>query len=352
MAAPFHELKVAGIVQETADARSFLFEVPSELRAAFGYRAGQFLTFELPWNGMRIRRCYSLASAPELDVWHKVTVKRVEGGRGSNLLHDTITVGSTLLVQPPDGRFVLRAEERDRPLTLFAGGSGITPVVSIVKAALVSTRRHVRLVYANRDACSIIFRDELALLAERHPGRLEVHHHLDAERGFLDAERIASLLHGRDGSDYYVCGPSPFMDLVEAALEARGVDDRTMFFERFVSPLDPDRRAMPAEPRAPEPAKPSVPSSFTIVLDGKTHLVPYEAGETLLAAAKKAGVDAPCSCEEGYCGSCMAMLRSGKVEMQTHEALSASDVKKGWVLACQSRAASAEPITLDYDQRY
>ncbi len=342
----FHDLRVSGIVQETADSRSFLFEVPASLRREFAYRAGQFLTFELPFDGMRIRRCYSLASAPETDAWHKVTVKRVPRGRASNWMHDRLSVGSTLAVQAPEGRFVLRDGD-DRPLTLFAGGSGITPVIALLKTALVTTGRSVRLIYANRDAASIIFRDELALLCRAFGERLSVHHHLDDARGFLTRETLRPLLAGSEESTFYTCGPTPFMDAVEATLEALHVEHERRHFERFVSPLDPDRR-----PEATPVLAGEAPESFTVVLDGKTHLVPYTPGETLLAAAKRAGIEPPSSCEEGYCGCCLAKMMTGKVHMTTHEAITDDDLKKGWVLACQACAASAEPIAIDFDQPY
>lgn len=346
--AEFHELKISGIVQETADTRSFLFDVPAALRPQFHYKAGQFLTFEIPFQGMRIRRCYSLASAPEVDPWHKVTVKRVKDGRASNWFNDNLAVGDTLSVSVPEGKFHLDDQPTDRPLTLFGGGSGITPVIAILKSAMVTTKRDALLVYANRDLQSIIFKDELDLIEKHHPGRAKVHHHLDSESGFLTVDAVKKLIAGREHGDFYVCGPGPFMDTVEAAFEAVGIPKERRSFERFVSPLDPDRR--PAEEAAP-PAG-DVPATYEMRLEGQSHVVPYEAGLTLLQAANKAGLKPPSSCEDGYCGCCMAFMRSGKVRMAAHEALTAADIAKGWVLPCQAKCTSPEPCVIDFDEKY
>jgi 3-ketosteroid 9alpha-monooxygenase subunit B len=148
----FHEIRVTRVVEETPDARSFELAIPAELSERFRYRAGQYLTFEVPLGAQRILRCYSLASCPELGEPHKVAVKRVPGGRGSGWFHEQVQAGTLLRVMPPLGRFVLH--ESARPLLFFAGGSGITPVIGLIKSALVTTGRRIRLLYANRDAAA------------------------------------------------------------------------------------------------------------------------------------------------------------------------------------------------------
>lgn len=348
MTAEFYDLKLSGIIQETDDTRSFVFEPPAPLRERFAYAAGQFLTFEVPFDGVPLRRCYSLASAPETERELKVTVKRVEGGRVSNWLNDALVVGASLRVQPPEGRFVLRPGENERPLLFFAAGSGITPVISLMKSALVATARRVRLVYANREARSVIFRDELSALVEAFPGRVEVIHHLDTDGGFLTPAAAARHVVGFEAADVYNCGPGPFMDMVERALDELGIAPERRHFERFVSPTDPDRRAPASRPEPQDGA----PASFTMTYEGKKHLIPYKPGLTLLEAAEAAGQKPPSSCEDGYCGCCMAMLRSGKVSMRSREALSDEDIARGWVLACQARPIRDEPLELDFDASY
>jgi len=351
MPADFHKLQVAGIIQETHDTRSFVLAVPESLRKAFRYRAGQFLTFEVPWNGMQLRRCYSLSSAPETDPWPKVTVKRVDEGRISNWFNDSVNVGDSLLVQAPEGRFSLRSHEGNHGIVLFGGGSGVTPVLSILKSALRTTKRDVKLIYANRDKRSIIFKDEIDLwLAEFHE-RLEVIHHLDSERGFMSVADVQEHIRGWEDGEFFVCGPTGYMDTVEEAFKASNIDPGQTKFERFISPVDPDRKEASAV-LLPEQSDDEIPESFTMLLEGESHEVPYEKGLTLLESAVKAGYKPPSSCEDGYCGCCMALLKSGKVEMASHEALEPSDIDRGWVLACQARPASQEPINIDFDAEY
>ncbi len=342
----FHELTVFDVIRETPDASSFIFEIPSVLEDLFRYRSGQFFTFEIPWDDFHVRRCYSLSSAPAWGERPKVTVKRVDDGRVSNWLNDNLGQGSTIRVMPPDGRFLLHEDSaRRNPLTLFGGGSGITPVMSILKQALRETERHVKLVYANRDRSSVIFRAELEAIAEQFAGRFELVSHLDDETGFLKKEDIARHIEGRIDSDFYICGPTPFMDAVEDTLPNRPLEGGEIFVERFVSAVDPDRR--PAEEAAPGPST-GAATTIKIKLEGQTHEVPYEPGEPILKAAIRAGLDVPYSCQDGYCGCCMAMLREGEVTMPTHEALTKRELAEGWVLACQSRPTTPN-CTLEFE---
>lgn len=339
-------LRVRRVIDETADARSFVLDVPEGLADAFRYAPGQYLPVVVPWGGMQLQRCYSLSSAPGLDERPTITVKRVEGGRVSNHLIDHVREGDTLLVHRPAGRFVLQPSRGDRPLLFFAGGSGITPVLSMVKQALAEGGGRVRLLYANRDAGSILFRAELDALAARHQGRFELRHHLDDEAGRPTEDAVRAFLGEPGGADAYLCGPRPFMDLVAGVLRARGVSDERIRVETFVSPTDPDRRAEPAGGGAQGRGS---PPSILVTLHKKIHRVPYRAGQTLLAACKEAGVGAPSSCEEGFCGSCMGNLVEGDVDAGNPLALSDADAAGGRVLACQARAASERLLHVDFD---
>ncbi len=328
----FHPLRVARVIDETHDSRSIVFDIPEHLAHVFTYRAGQFLTLEVPHDGLRLRRCYSLASAPEIDREHKVTVKRVAGGRVSNWLHDGVRAGDVISVLPPEGRFVLSATPHTGELVLFGGGSGITPVISLLKSALATTTRPVRMVYANRDERSIIFRAELDELAARHPERVRITHRLDDRDGFLRAEDVGALVH--EGADYYLCGPGPFMDTVEKALLDAQVARERIHVERFVSPPDPKKDHAPAPTVA---VVGDVPAAIAVDLNGQQHEVPYAPGRTILQVVRDAGLDAPYSCEEGFCGCCAALLLEGKVSMDADDALTAADKARGVVLTCQSR---------------
>jgi 3-ketosteroid 9alpha-monooxygenase subunit B len=339
------ELRVAAIIEETSDARSIVLEVPDNLRGRFSCQAGQFLTFEIPWEGWTISRCYSLSSAPGVDEEFRVTVKRVPHGRASNWIHDRLRVGDPIRVRPPEGRFVLSADAGASDLTLFAAGSGITPVLSLIKAALATTERRVLLVYANQHADSIIFGGELREIEARYPRRFMMRHHLDSEAGLPTVDGMRRVLAGREAGEFYVCGPAPFMEVVESALEQANVPLRHVHFERFVSLADPDRRSVVAGVARDA----AVPEVVVIQLGGRKHTVPYVRGESLLAAARRAGLRPASSCEEGFCGSCLAQRERGDVAMRVHEALTVHEVAAGRVLLCQAYATSAEPVLVNCD---
>ncbi|MCS5637791.1 MAG: ferredoxin--NADP reductase [Myxococcota bacterium] len=331
---PYYDLQVARIVEETHDARSIILAIPADLKATFAYRAGQFLTFGVPLDGHQWVRCYSLASCPDTEDEHKVTVKRVEDGRISNWFNDQLEAGKTPHGMKPAGHFCL--QDRTAPLVFFSGGSGITPVISIIKSALATTVRRLELIYANRDENSIIFRDELEALAAEHPERLAIHHRLDEVDGFLDVPSAREFVAGQGEADFYICGPGPFMEVVEEALGAESVPDDRIFIERFVIP------ELESPPPGEEQELGGSTGSVEVYLDGAVHQVPCREDETILAACHRAGIDAPCACTEGYCGACMARVKQGKVEMGLNDGgLDDDQEQEGWVLTCQSRVRSA-----------
>ena len=332
----YHPLTVADVIDETADTRSFVLEIPAALEQRFAYAAGQFCTFRATIGGEPIVRCYSMSSAPGTGDPFTVTVKRVPGGKMSNWMNDTLAPGDTIDVLPPAGLFVLRAAET--PIVAFAGGSGITPVLSIIKAALATTVREVALVYANRGSGSVIFADALEHLRTGSGGRLTVYHHLDSERGFLDAAACAALVADRTQADFYVCGPGPYMKVVEAGLEQRGVDPDRLFIERFELPDE-----------VPAASVESETESIVIRLNGRKHTVAYERGDTILEAARRTGLKPPFNCQAGNCGTCMAYLDEGRATMRANNALGADEVKEGWILTCQAIPTSRE-VVVDYDR--
>jgi 3-ketosteroid 9alpha-monooxygenase subunit B len=331
----YHRLAVIDVIDETADTRSFVLDVPAALEQTFAYTAGQFCTFRATIEHESVVRCYSMSSSPDVGEPFTTTVKRVAGGRMSNWMNDHVAPGDELEVMRPSGLFVLR--DTDVPIVAFAGGSGITPVISIMKSALVTTGRAVVVVYANRDAASVIFGDELARLEAGSGGRLSVHHHLDAERGFLDAAACAALVGDRAHADFYVCGPGAYMDVVEEALSVVGVASQQVFIERFVVP-----EVAPAVETA------SMTESLTIRLERRTHTIAYQQGDTILEGARRAGLHAPFSCEMGNCATCMAHLDEGSATMRANNALTGDEVDTGWVLTCQAVPTSRE-VVVNYD---
>jgi 3-ketosteroid 9alpha-monooxygenase subunit B len=346
MSVEFNELEVAAVIRETARCSSFELRVPSHLSEAYRYKAGQHLTLKLPWEGLELTRCYSLSSCPEEEGAMKIGVKRVAGGRISNWLNDHVKVGDTLRASVPEGRFVLDPNTRaSTPLFLFAGGSGITPIISLLKSALLTTKRQVTLLYANQTRESVIYGSELGDLAQRYPDRIALHHHIDAEGGYLEAAAVRALLPRTDIAEFYICGPEPFMEFIERTLSDAGVHQELIYVERFVSPADPDR----AESSATDIGQIDAPDTFSLWLHGRSRTVPYVEGMTLLECAQAAGLNPAHSCESGFCGSCMSAVKTGKVYMRTHDALSARDVERGVALLCQSFPASADPLELDGD---
>ena len=328
-------LTVADVIDETSDTRSFVLSIPAALAQRFAYVAGQFCTFRAAIGGDEVVRCYSMSSSPDTSDAFTVTVKRVPGGKMSNWMNDALAPGDSVDTLPPAGLFVLRPAQT--PIVAFAGGSGITPVLSIIKSALVTTAREIALIYANRGPESVIFAGALERLRERASGRLSVHHHLDSEHGFLDAAACAALVEDRPHGDFYVCGPAPYMDVVAAGLARRGVDRERLFIERFDEPA-----------AAPAVGEPSATESVVVRFDGRRHTIPYESGDTILEAARRAGLKPPFSCQAGNCATCMAHLDEGTVAMRANHVLGADEVEQGWILTCQAVPTSRE-VVVDYD---
>ncbi|WP_020653338.1 ferredoxin--NADP reductase [Massilia niastensis] len=326
----YHGLRVGAVIEESADARSLHLDVPPELSEAFRYRCGQFVTLRLPCDGRTLLRCYSMSSAPALDQGLRVTVKRVRDGRGSNWICDHVEPGDLLEVMPPAGVFTPAALDRD--VLLFAGGSGITPVLSILRSVLAAGLARACLVYANRDRQSVIFREALDALAAAHPERLQVIHLLDAEHGVPTAPRLAELAGPWRHAEAFICGPGPFMDAAATALRQAGMPETQVHIERFVSLPDEDAAPLhaPAPPGGVESAE------LEIVLDGVSHHIPCGGDETLLAAAARAGVTLPHSCQAGMCAACMCQVVEGSVHLRHNDVLDQKDLARAWTLSCQA----------------
>lgn len=326
----FTPLRIARVVRETSDAVSLVLDVPAECSHRYRYEAGQFLTLRVRIDGRDLRRCYSMSSAP-IDGELRITVKRDPGGVVSNWLNDSARAGDELHAAPPEGRFVLRGDlSGATEVVAFAGGSGITPIMSLARAALADPDRRVRLFYANRSRESVIFADPLAELAARHADRLVLEHHYDAEVGVVTPEAIESFIAPAGDAHYYVCGPTPFMDAVERTLLAAGVKESRVHLERFtVATAADDADAVSA-----------ATEEVVIDLDRRTTRAEYRVGDTLLQTARMAGLRAPASCETGSCGTCMARVVEGTARMLNNDALDDDEVAEGWVLTCQTLPTS------------
>ncbi len=359
MATESFVLRVSEVIEETVDARSIVFEVPGELSDRFGYTPGQFLTVAVPSEQTGLAaRCYSLSSAPHSGR-HQITVKRTVDGYASNWICDHLRAGDTLRVLPPSGIFTPRDPGAD--LLLFAGGSGITPVMSITRTALEKGQGKVVLFYANRDEQSVIFAAALADLAREHADRLVVVHWLESVQGLPTQEQLETFAGHFDSYTAFVCGPAPFMKAVTASLKSLGFPRERRHQEKFVSlggnPFG-DVAEMQAAARTlaeaddhedDDVAAVTGPVAVQVILDGEEFSFDDWRGEqVLLEFLESKGVDAPFSCREGNCSACACLVLEGEVTMRRNEVLDADDLSDGLRLVCQSLPAS-EKLRISYN---
>ena len=356
MADHFHALRVAQIVAETAEANSIRFDVPPELRDRFAFKAGQHLTLRATFGGEEVRRNYSLCTAPDEQDW-MVTVKRIGGGLFSNWVGDRLKPGDTVEVMPPHGSFTTDFDPANsRHLVGIAGGSGITPVMSLIKSTLrYEPQSRFTLLYGNRDSSSVIFLEALAALKDKHLGRFEIYHFLDAEEqdielfnGMLDRARVEEAIghlvpDAAEVDGWFICGPGPMMDSAEGALLDRNIAKERIHIERFTADRPPEavtREIAELQTKAEG-------LSVSVTLDGRTRRVPFSAGN-ILDSARAAGLPAPFACKAGVCATCRARVTSGKVEMAARYGLTDEEVAAGYVLTCQS-VPVGDGVAVDYD---
>ena len=355
----FHSLQVTKVIVETSDSKSFLFNIPDKLKKQFSYTAGQFIIIKVEIDGKEYKRSYSLSTCPYTDTKFQITVKRIKDGIVSNYLNDEIKAGYELLVFPPSGNFFIEPEQNVRKnYILFAGGSGITPVYSAIKTLLIKyPDNYVKLIYANRNPDAIIFYAVLETLKNSYSKRFFITHIVsDASAGWngmkgqLDSDKIKLFLEDQRifpiaNTEYYICGPSPFMELVEHELQNHGVPNEKLHLERFISIGDGDHPIIIGN----EPAEINLKESkVCATLDGKDNRVSCNINETILDAFLAAGVNAPYSCKEGVCSSCMAKLIKGKVQMLNAESLTDIDISENRILTCQATCLTKD-VEINYD---
>lgn len=353
----FHSLKIAEVRRETADAVSIRFELPANLREAFAFQAGQHLTLKAEIGGEDVRRTYSVCVSPaENEI--RIAIKQMPAGKFSAWANSELLAGHSIEVLPPMGRFVLpESGEASSHYVALSGGSGITPVISILKTVLqTKPRSRFTLLYGNRDTASIMFLEELAALKNRYIDRLEVYHFLENEaedielfNGRLDrakCEEVLSSLVDVGATDaFFICGPGPMMDAAEAALLARGFPAEKIFIERFTT------SALSAEQVARNEAlqQKAAGTALVVTLDGRRSRIRFDAGRgNILESVQAAGLPAPYACKSGVCTTCRAKILSGTVTMKKNYGLSDSELAQGYALTCQAVPTSDE-VTLSYD---
>jgi ring-1,2-phenylacetyl-CoA epoxidase subunit PaaE len=356
--ARFFPLVVADVRRETRDAVVVTLTPRTEDRAAFDFTQGQYLTFRRTFEGEELRRSYSICAGKDEGVL-TVGIKRVDGGAFSTWANEGLKAGDMLEAMPPMGAFhtPLKPDERRHYLG-FAGGSGITPVLSLIKTTLArEPKSRFTLVYGNRSINSIMFREELEDIKNVHFGRFNVIHVLESEAqdidlfcGRIDAEKCGRLFRGWINiaaiDMAFICGPEPMMLAIAAALRENGMRDDQIKFELFASA---PRRARHEVKATADGGKAAV-CSTTITLDGSTRVIQMpKKGKTILDAALGAGLDAPYACKAGVCSTCRAMVVQGEVEMETNHALEDYEVRRGYVLTCQCYPLS-DHVVVTYDQ--
>ncbi len=357
--ARFHPLTVTGIRRETRDAVVVTLAPSEEDRAVFDFTQGQYLTFRREFEDEELRRSYSICADKDEGVL-TVAIKRVDGGCFSTWVNESLKPGDTLEAMPPMGAFFTALEPDVAKHYLgFAGGSGITPVLSIIKTVLArEPRSRFTLVYANRQISSIMFREELEDLKNLYLGRFSVLHILESEAqdidlftGRIDGEKCAALFRSwidiRSIATAFVCGPEPMMLAIAAALREHGLRDDQIKFELFAS-SQPGRLRRKAEATAG--ADQGAMCEATVTLDGATRSFRFpKQGQSLLDAALENAMDAPYACKAGVCSACRARIIEGEAEMEVNHALEDYEVRQGYVLTCQCYPLT-DRIVLSYDQ--
>jgi len=353
----FHTLTVTDIRRDTRDAVVLTLAPPAGAGDAFAFIQGQYLTFRRIFDGEEVRRSYSICAGIDDGVL-RVGVKRVEAGWFSTYINEEVKVGDTLDAMAPMGNFhtALRPDEARRYLG-FAGGSGITPMISLIRTVMArEPKSSFTLVYGNRATSAIMFREELEDLKNLHLGRLNIVHVLESEAGEielfsgrLDREKCEALftrwIDVSSADLAFICGPEPMMLAVAEALKAHGLAETAIRLELFSSP-----RAARARPKAAPVARAHAgASSATIILDGASRTIAIAAeGQSVLDAALANSIEAPFACKAGVCSTCRARLLEGEVEMMANYALEDYEVERGYILTCQSHPRTAT-IVVDYD---
>ncbi len=354
--AKFHTLKVAEVRRETAEAVSIAFDIPEAIKAEYAYIQGQYVTLKIKLNGEEVRRSYSVCSSPLVNEPLRVAVKQVKDGRMSTYLNTQLKAGDMLEVMTPMGSFhsAMNAGNK-KNYVLFAGGSGVTPMLSIIKTVLIAEPQSTLvLLYGNRDEASIIFKTELEKIVADNKSRVKMVHVLEhsqeAEgillRGIMTPEKVKALFENyvrlNLDNEFFICGPSPMMRNVESTLLELKIAKERIHLEYFTV----DVGAAPAQ-TAPEIAE--LESSVTVIMDGEeTTFELSSKGKSVLDAAMDAGVDVPFSCKGAVCCTCKAKVLEGKVQMDKNFALTDKEVEEGYILTCQAHPLT-EKVLVDYD---
>ncbi len=343
MGIKFHKLKVSKVIRETDEAVALSFDIPESLKDTFEYKHGQFLTLKFDVNGKEERRAYSICSSPVVDEGVTVAVKKIANGNVSKYITEQIKSGDEVEVMKPMGRFTIDLHPDNQKLYMHVGGgSGITPLMSIIKTTLaIEPKSRVALLYANKNQNTIIFEKEFKLLKDKYGDRFQLDYIYSKPingwqglKGRITKEIVKGFLENNDEPDitkeFFMCGPSGMMETVESTLKEAGVVDKNIHKESF-NTTPPKKQEEEVKAR-----------KVKIRIYGEEHEIIVEPKETIIMASMREGQDPPYSCQIGACSTCRAKVLSGKVKMDENEGLTDQEVADGYVLSC-----TAHPLTDD-----
>jgi len=346
----FHSLTIKELKKETQNAVSIVFDIPSELKNEFKFIAGQYITIKISIEGKEIRRSYSICSSPESEEL-RVAVKEVENGLFSNYATKKLKEGDILEVSPPEGKFILQtATSHQRNYVAFVAGSGVTPVISMIKSVLLKeTHSTFVLVFGNKTAEETIFKSEIDTLLTQYPERFFVKYVFskkilgDAILGRIDKSIVNLILKNKfkntSFNSFYLCGPETMIEVVTNTLKENGISASKIHFELFTSTY----------PSGAITAKNlDGTTELTVILDDEETTFEMSKKKLILTAALDEGLDAPFSCQGGICSSCIAKVTEGNAVMDKNTILSDDEIKDGFILTCQAHPTS-QKITIDYD---
>jgi ring-1,2-phenylacetyl-CoA epoxidase subunit PaaE len=358
MSIHFHKLAIKEVRRETPECVSVLFEIPEEIKKDFAFKQGQSLTMRTFLNGEEVRRTYSICACPLDDEW-RVAIKKQEGGIFSGFANEQLKQGDVLEVMQPVGKFYTDLDPKQKKnYVALAAGSGITPVVSIIKTTLrTESKSQFTLVYGNRNKNSIIFKEELEGVKDKFIDRFSIIHILSRERtdapinsGRIDLEKLNELnklISYATVDEFFICGPEEMIFCVKDFLENRGIDKKKIHFELFTTPGENRKGEVKRKKSEVKEAGPT--SKISVKLDGI--MFDFELGlnaEPILDAALKQGADLPFACKGGVCCTCKAKLLEGEVDMEVHWGLENEEIEQGYILTCQSHPKT-EKVVIDFD---
>jgi ring-1,2-phenylacetyl-CoA epoxidase subunit PaaE len=349
----FYSIKIKEVKKETSDCVSIAYDIPNELKNEFQFKPGQHITTKAIIDGQDIRRSYSLCSSPNEQDF-RVAIKQIDKGVFSAFANNSVNTGDTMEIMPPTGHFFININANNANKYVgFAGGSGITPIMSIIKTVMEEEPNSAfDLIYANRDESSIIFNEQFNTLKSKYNGRLTIHHILEQGNesnedfsGYLSEDKIkkyaGSIFNKEAVAEFFLCGPAPMLDIVKDGLGKINVPEAKIKLELFTA-------AIPENSTNNSESHEIIDSEVTVIVDGDEFTFNLNSDQSILDAAQNEDIDVPFACKGGVCGTCKAKVEEGEVRMDANYALEPEEIENNYILTCQSHPVSKQ-VLIDYD---